>query len=126
MSRYELATRVDRNNLDAAVGIAEAHLAMGRLRQQMGDAAGAREHFVLSARKYGSIAGDPKLWKDFGSTTERSEFLFNWACACALAGSLQEACLALSQCCSFGIVTPAEIQADADLVAIRSQFNPPA
>ena len=115
---------MDRNNLDAAVGIAEAHLAMGCLYLQMGNAAAAQENYVLSARKYGSIVGDPKLWKDFGSTTERSEFLFNWACACALAGNAQEACLALSQCCSFGIVTPAEIQADADLISVHAQFSP--
>ena len=112
---YQRALAVDRSNLDASVGVAEVHAMSGKAFREAGDVAAASTHFAAAAAGYERIFADQELWREFGGCADRSDFLYNAACACALAGRPSEARQALEMCLSFGLVTQEEIVKEEDL-----------
>lgn len=125
---YNRALSVNRNEVDAAVGVGEAHFQMGKILREIGDAPNACANFLASAQRYSSVRSNEMLWKEFGSVQERSDFLYNAACALAACaqtsqnqereGFLREAIQVLEQCMAFGAVTAADVQSDEELLLV--------
>ena len=117
---YRRALSVNRNDLDGSVGVAETHFQLAKLYREAGDLSQAHANFSASAQKYTSIAGDQELWMNFGSVHERSDHLYNCACALAQLGDqacLAQACQAIQSAMTFGTINPdlSEIKNDPDL-----------
>ncbi len=103
---YHPALAINDGDADANVGIAEAQFLLGKL-------TGNAEHFASSAQRYLAVASHH--WADFGSCSDRSDFLFNSAIACSLAGLKSEAVACLRQCVSYGLTSKEEVLAEPDL-----------
>merc|ERR1711924_123519 len=119
---YKRTLSVNRNDLDAVVGVAETQYAMGKMCSAQGDSGNASQMYLASAQRYGSVLSDPKLWNDFGDVHERSNFLYNAAVAMSAVGgdaALAEAVQTVKACVSFGVINPQEILSDSDLAAIH-------
>lgn len=113
---YLLALRVHRGDTDARVGLAEVRLAQARRVAAGGDTAHALEWASASADAYAAALATPGA---LGSVGERCEVQYNFACAAANCGRLDEARAAIQQLLECGSTSVAEVTADADLAPLR-------
>ncbi len=113
---YLRALRLSRGDTDAQCGVAEVRLALARSAAAAGDAAGAAALAHASADSYLAALGKPSA---LGTVAERMEAQYNFACAAANCGRLDDARAALAQLLQCGGATQAEVDADADLAPLR-------
>ncbi len=114
---YLRALRLSRGNADAQVGVAERRLALAPAAAAGGDAAGAAALAAAAADAYAAALAQPAA---LGTVAERLDVQYNFACAAAQCGRLEQAGAALAQVIACGGTTLAEAEADADLAPLRA------
>eukprot|EP00210_Caulerpa_lentillifera_P002051 g1966.t1 len=80
---YEVSKRLIKHNNDAALGIAEVHLLLGKYHLKQGEEVAAKEKFLDSIHCYEKVI---KGKSSLGGFHHHSEVLYNYTCCCALAG----------------------------------------
>lgn len=106
---FQRALAIDRSNVNAVVGMAEAELA--KAREDSASAADEARQWYLEAMR-----AEPS---QVGAWNDRGELAYNYACACSLAGTdFDGASVALQSAVQCGAATRSEVQADAELGAL--------
>ncbi|CAG9463592.1 unnamed protein product [Pedinophyceae sp. YPF-701] len=111
---YEAALRIDKADVDALVGVAEANVLLGKAAAAAG-AGDAQGHFSAAKAAYEAALSNPAA---LGSWEDRLGVVFNAACACVLAGAENDAVSLLAQLLWIGGTTIEEIRADEDVGAL--------
>lgn len=75
---YGAALRIDRNNVDAKLGVADVFLLAGKLKQKDRDAQASHENFQRSVAAYREALGGQPAGLGFA---EWCDAMYNYACA---------------------------------------------
>ncbi|GAQ87174.1 Hypothetical protein KFL_003360060 [Klebsormidium nitens] len=115
---YGAALRIDRNNVDAKLGVADVFLLAGKLKHKDGDAQASHENFERSTAAYREALGGQPAGLGFA---EWCDAMYNYACAAALAGHEDEVRGALTKLQGLRRLRADELAADDDLASCRNK-----
>ena len=117
---FEATLGIDRYNVDATIGVAEAHSALGKIALVPGANPGAaQEHFSQSMQAYQAVLEEPKLRRAIGGFREVADVQYNCACAAAQAGHMTAAQQLLAPLFAYKLADRADALQDADLLALH-------
>jgi tetratricopeptide (TPR) repeat protein len=116
---YNGALRINANQSDAIVGIAEAQTQQAKIAQAAGNAEMAAASWTAAIAAYMKALATPEA---LGNLSERCNIRYNFACCLVKCGRLPEAVHLLSQLMAAGVVSKADVAQDPDLEPIRGMF----
>lgn len=116
---YNGALRINANQSDAIVGVAEAQTQQAKVAQAAGNADVAAASWTAAIAAYRKALATPEA---LGNLSERSNIRYNFACCLVKCGKLPEAVQLLSQLMAAGVVSKTDIAQDPDLEPIRGML----
>ncbi len=116
---YNGALRINANQTDAIVGVAEAQTQQAKIAQAAGNGDLMSASWTAATAAYMKALATPDA---LGNLSERCNIRYNFACCLVKCGRLAEAVHLLSQLMAAGLVSAADVAQDADLVPLRGMF----
>ncbi|CAK9235113.1 unnamed protein product [Sphagnum jensenii] len=121
---FGAALKINSSNIEALLGLGDAHLAAGKLLHESGNPANAMLHWVQSSDAFlqavkllsADTEGEYTL-----SFEEQCDALYNLACAAALAGQQDNASKALHQLEQVDAISAKDLSEDSDLKGLQVQ-----
>jgi len=117
---FQATLGIDRYNVDATIGVAEANSALGKFAAALGaEPAKCREYFLRSVQAYQTVLEEPKVRREVGGYREVADVQYNCACAAARAGNPSLAQQLLAPLLASGFADRGEALQDAELEALH-------
>jgi len=117
---FQATLGIDRYNVDATIGVAEASAALGKFAAALGaEPAKSREYFQQSVQAYQTVLEEPKVRRSVGGYREVADVQYNCACAAARAGNITLAQQLLAPLLASGFADRGGALQDADLEALH-------